>query len=153
MKTETVVLFITTLLCACQDAPQPGKVVKSSIAVTSTVDSFFIPIDTGARMVSSYVASISPDVNDTIKGWSIDADAMRTYLADTTIKTMYIALAHKQSYMNSGHYGVPAGLSAAALTIILTGKSTDGGTVFYNSSYVLNRARPCPPVCAPSMDE
>lgn len=111
----------------------------------------FITKDSANKMIQSYLTSIDdPNNTEALRSLIVDADAMRKYLADTTIKEMKLMLAHTLQYINSGNQGQPAGYKATALTLILAGFNASGNYVYYDTEFILNRARPCPPLCPPA---
>ncbi len=149
MKNLIYVSIITLFGAACGSPGEKEAALHLTLSTNQVlVDSFFIPVDTAQRMEQSYIASYGvPYPEDTLSAWTINAEALRAYLKDTNIKEINIALAHTLSYINSGNYGVPSGFSARALTIVLKGQSTDGGAIYYQENYAMNRAKPCPPIC------
>lgn len=123
----------------------------SSRTVPSTPSVEFIGLDTANRMISSYLNSINAGINDTdLRSLIINADEMRTYLEDTTIREFKIMLAHTQAYINSGKQNQNAGYRSNALTFIIAGINRFGDYVFFeedNQSKVLDRGRHCPANC------
>lgn len=142
-------LTALTIICACQNAPQDSSINKQQKSSTDA-DTSFIHQDTANIMKSSYQQSISLDSPAKLQSWTVNADALRNYLADPNVKEINISLAHTMKYISSGNFGVPAGLSPTALTVIITGVGSTGLPINYNTSYVLNRAKPCPPICLSS---
>ncbi len=150
LKPIYVFAALVTLM-ACNAKQEQNASFKQCLGTTPTeTDTFFIKVDTADEMRSSYLQSISTDTVAKVQAWTLNADALRDYLADGDIKEVNIALAHTMVYIDNGNYGVPAGLSPAALTIVLTGVAANGNLINYNTSYVLNRAKPCPPICISS---
>ncbi|SFH37783.1 hypothetical protein [Pedobacter insulae] len=141
------IYFILTLSVCYACTTKQDSTDKQHVNSVTPIDSFFVPVDTADEMTSSYIASLGGDADTDLNYWTVDADALRDYLTNTDIKKMKISLAHTTEYINNGNYGVPAGYSPAALTIIMTGVNNDGGTVNYNSTWAMDRAKPCPPVC------
>ncbi len=146
---------ITVLLCciaglsffhSCHRGPDRAKQMGDPVSALSS-DTLFIPADSANRMTSSYLISVGAASHDTLQYWTIEADALKAYLADTGIRTMKVALAHTLQYINEGHYGVAAGFSPQALTLVITGLDENGNTVFYSNGRVLDHTRPCPPFC------
>jgi hypothetical protein len=109
-------------------------------------DSNLIPIDTANKMISSYIKSLQ-DNDGNLHSLILNAETLRQYLKDSSIKEVKVIFAHKLSYINSGHEGEPAGLKSNALTIILAGYRSDGTYVLSQGYKVPNRARPCPNAC------
>lgn len=139
-----------TFLFACNPNSEPNHTIKthSDLPSTDLVDTAFVVVDTSSLMVASFIASLGPDAATKLHSWTINADALRKYLDDTSIKEMNISLAHTMRYINQGNYGVPAGFTPGALSIILTGIDHSRHVVYYQNTYALNRAKPCPPTCA-----
>lgn len=142
-------MTIITFLIACNHRSKQNNSTESqsSIVLPTVVDTSFLPVDSSATMIASYIASLGSDVSTKLHSWSINADALRKYLDDTTIKEINLSLAHTKQYINSGNFGVPAGYTPGALTVVITGLNNSGGTVYYRNLYTLNRAKPCPPLC------
>ncbi len=108
----------------------------------------FIPIDTGNRMISSYLESVNYQEHpDTLLSWTMDADGLRLYMENMDIQKVKIMLSHSQDYINAGHYGNAAGFSSGALTLVLAGVNEAGDYVFYGNENAINRVAPCPPSC------
>lgn len=111
----------------------------------------FISKDSANKMIRSYLVSINDSMNtQDLRSLVLDAESMRKYLADTTIKHVKFMLAHTLQYINSGNAGKPAGYTADELTIIMAGYDASGNYVYYDTEFILNRARPCPPLCPPT---
>ncbi|WEK21350.1 MAG: hypothetical protein P0Y49_09370 [Candidatus Pedobacter colombiensis] len=142
-------LSTLTFLAACNSPQEKNGTVKRTTTSSrqEVPGDCFIPRDSADRMTASYIASYSSERPDTLLSWSIDAEALRQYLTDTHIKEVKIALGHTLPYVNSGKFGIPTGFSSTALTIVVTGINDAGHTVYYNSNYALDRAKPCPPIC------
>lgn len=146
---KSIYLFASlSIIIACNgEQGQKSTSKKQTGSTPIETDTFFIQVDTADEMRSSYLQSISTDTPARLQSWNIDADALRAYLADGNIKEVNIALAHTMEYIDNGHYGIPAGLSPEALTIVVRGVAANGNLINYNTSYVLDRAKPCPPIC------
>ncbi len=120
-----------------------------SIGGGGTPNPYFITIDTANKMLESYLSSINADVdtNTNIQSFIMDADAIREYLADNSIKKVKIMLAHTLNYINSGNAGVNCGYRAGKLTIIMAGFDADKNYIFAPGNRVPDRAEPCPTNC------
>ena len=115
-----------------------------------TISSQFIPSDTANEMINSYIYSVSSGSHASdLHAFSIDADLLRTYLANTSIKNVKLILAHTMDYIHSGFRGVYAGMQPGAVTIIIAGYDNDGNYVYKDGSFVLDHASPCPYTCPP----
>jgi hypothetical protein len=109
-----------------------------------------IAIDTANKMIGSYLQSIGyPQKDTTIRALSFDADTVRAYLADTSIKTLKFFLAHQLSWLDggSGRFGKNIGMAPGKLTIIMTGMDDVGNIVRNTSNGVYEHAFPCPTSC------
>jgi len=110
--------------------------------------SSFIPIDSGNKMISSYLASIHSDMNDTdLRSFSINADTLREYLSDTRIRKVRIMLAHTLEYINEGNFGKPAGYVNGNIGFIVVGIDANGNYVYRNNNLVLDHMTQCPTNC------
>ena len=110
---------------------------------------YFIPVDSANKMLESYLSSINADsdTSGNVQSFIMDADAIREYLSDNSIKKVKIMFAHTLSYINSGHAGVNCGYRAGKLTIIMAGYDSDGNYIFTPDDKVPDRAEPCPTHC------
>jgi len=110
--------------------------------------------DSANRMIQSYLTSINYPTNDTtLTSLSFDADTLRSYLNDPShakIVTLKFMLAHKQSYMNSGHYGQFAGNKSNALTLVIVGLDDDDKYVYSRADNVYDHLGNCPDKCTSS---
>ncbi|RWU08156.1 hypothetical protein [Pedobacter chitinilyticus] len=143
-----LIFSVNLLACNCnKEGEEQIAAAQGEIASVAMIDPVFIPVDTAAMMISSYVTSLAGDSTVKLRSWSIDANALRSYLQDNSITDVSISLSHTPGYIRAGHYGVFAGFDPNALTVILSGKNAAGATVVYQGSYLLDRAKPCPPNC------
>lgn len=111
----------------------------------------FIPKDTAARMVQSYLNSIQYSANDTdLRSITINASDLRFYLDSLTvsnsISNIEIKLAHTLAYIKAGGENTPAGYRSDALTFIIVGKNPAGQYVYADNN-VIDRGTPCPTNC------
>jgi len=107
-----------------------------------------IPDDTANRMIMSYLTSIDYTVNtNETRSLLFNADTMRHYLADTSIKEIKFFLAHNQEYINSGNEGQRPKPNMNALTIIPVGLDLSGNYVHPIPGMVYDRLQPCPDFC------
>jgi hypothetical protein len=104
--------------------------------------------DTANRMIESYLASVNyPGSNTGLRSLSFDADTLRSYLNDNRIVTLRFALAHTQSYMNSGHYGQNSGTNAGSLTLVIIGLDQNDNFIYSSKNMVYDNMLPCPTFC------
>lgn len=114
---------------------------------SAAAGSLFISQDVANKMISSYLYSINSPLNDSdIRSFSVNADSLRAYLADTTIKNVKLMFAHTITYINAGYEGQYAGYQSGALTMVIAG-NTIGGTYVYYNGLVLDHLSPCPYNC------
>jgi hypothetical protein len=111
--------------------------------------SHFIPVDSANKMLESYLNSINADIDTSgnVQSFIMDADALREYLADNSIKKVKIMLAHTLDYINAGNAGINCGYRSGKLTIIIAGYDADKNYIFAPGNTVLDRASPCPTQC------
>lgn len=108
----------------------------------------FIPKDTANKMIQSYLNSIdSNDRGEQLYSLIVNADELRAYLADTSVKSVKVMFAHTLDYINSGNANKTAGLKSGALTIVFAGFDKAGNYVFAPGMSVPDSAEPCPPEC------
>jgi hypothetical protein len=114
---------------------------------SNTISSFISTAEANV-MINSYLASINSSANDTdIRSFSINADTLRAYLADTTVTHLKLMFAHTQNYANSGNYGVHAGYQSGAITIVIAAYNTGTGHYVYHNGNVMDHCVPCPYTC------
>lgn len=137
------VIFFATLvfLAACKDNNPPTD------PPAPVTDAVFLSKDTANRMIESYLQSIQRSTDTPLNCLIVNADSLRAYLNDTSIKNVKLMFAHTSSWVNSAHEGRPAGYKAGALTIVLAGYNSAGDYVYYNGNEVMDNARPCPTLC------
>ncbi|RZL20416.1 MAG: hypothetical protein EOO89_00235 [Pedobacter sp.] len=108
-------------------------------------------IDSANRMIQSYLTSIQPEINtDEIRSLIFDANLLRIYLNDSSngkIENLKMILAHKLSYINSGHFGQRPDSNSNALTLVLIGYGANGNYIYYDQNHALNICQPCPREC------
>jgi len=165
-----IALLIVLSLMACQKKEKevaPEATVSGGTHKNSTISSmarfspgtgidYSQPIsrDSANRMIQSYLTSINYPTNDTtLTALSFDADTLRSYLNDPShakIVTLKFMLAHKQSYMNTGHYGQFAGSKSNALTLVIVGLDDDDKYVYSRTNNVYDHLGNCPDKCTAS---
>jgi len=157
MKKSAIVLSIllaSVSLTACQntDSQQNGDKKQQSLAAASipeNVKNHFIPVDSANKMIQSYLSSIeiTDTANPQLQSLIMNADALREYLKDTSIKEIKVMFAHTLDYINSGHEGQNAGYKSGALTIVFSGYNSQGNYVLAPGNLVPDGTKPCPPLC------
>lgn len=113
---------------------------------------YFIPVDSANKMLQSYLVSINADVdtNQNLQSIILDADAIREYLSNPSIRKVKVMFAHRLDYINSGHFGVNCGYTSGGLTIILAGFDANNNYIFAPGDMVPDRGTLCPPGCVNS---
>src|SRR4051812_12489483 len=102
----TAALTLSFTACNRHEAVEPGATsVKTYTTnsggnqmgrLTGQYYSSTICIDTANKMIGSYLQSVGyPQKDTSIRALSFDADTVRNYLADTSIKTLKFYLAHQ----------------------------------------------------------
>jgi hypothetical protein len=117
----------------------------------SGASSLFIPMDVANQMIGSYVQSLGSSQNalgDNLKAFSVNADSLRAYLADTSIKNIKLIFAHTTEYISAGNTNKFSGLQSGAMTIIVAGYDASGNYIYLGGK-VLDHAAPCPYTCPP----
>lgn len=148
---------LSTTLFSCQVNPNlddayidETPMPINTMNYDSTILSHFISKDSANKMIQSYLNSVSVPgtIQDTnLYSLILDAQALRTYLSDTTIKGVKVMLAHTLDYINAGNEGTNAGYKSNALTIVIAGYDQNGNYVLGPGYRVPDRAVPCPVVC------
>ncbi len=156
----TVSILIAVTIIACTKSNKdvtpanttPAYYQHSAARFVDTVDtvgSRFIPVSTANDMISSYLYSINSTVNDSdLRSFTINADSLRAYLANSAVRNVKFMLAHTQGWIKQGNQGVYAGYQSGAVTIIIAGYDGSGNYI-YNNGQVLDNASPCPYNCPP----
>lgn len=151
MNVNATFLAIAGMLAfgACQNANN-GQTTTGQSA-SAPITAFFVSTDTANKMIGSYLASIGDtagQVNpNNLQSLILDADALREYLSDNSIKKVKIMFAHTLSYINSGHKGQPAGYQPGAFSIVVGGYDADGNYVVAPGYMIPDHAKPCPENC------
>ncbi len=108
----------------------------------------FIPIAQANQMIESYLSSIGyPEKDDQIRSWILNADSLRLYLQDPSIKNIKVSLAHQMDYINRGLKGRKPTDGEIPETIILFGIDEDNNSVTMRGR-AMDNAVPCPRACA-----
>lgn len=125
---------------------------SGSHAQTSTMPAnpYFIPVDSANKMLRSYLTSVNADIdsNKQLQALIMDADALREYLSNPSIKKVKVMFAHTLDYINAGHGGENCGYTPGQLTIIFAGYDSENNYIFAPGNLVPNRAKPCPTNCS-----
>lgn len=83
-----------------------------------------------------------------MRSLTFDADTLRTYLADTSIKTLKFMLAHRPAWaMNTSTWGQWAGTRPSAMTLVIVGLSQNDQYILNNRGQVFEHCLPCPQDC------
>lgn len=130
--------------------PSTTAGTTSDYSSNGAVMQYFIKKDSANKMIQSYLTSIESTgagVDSSIKSFILDADALRAYLSDTSIRGVKVMMAHTLNYINSGQDGQDAKYKTGALTIIVSGFDNAGNYIFGPELKVPNRAMPCPHYC------
>lgn len=155
MKSKLTALFLGIIILACNKdnstvTPSHQTTARHSAArflTQDTLSSKFIEPSLANEMISSYLASIDYVHNDTdVRAFIINADSLRAYLADPSIKGVKIMFAHTKQYIDASYSGENAGYQAGALTIVIAGYDSVGNYKYHNGK-VLDHATPCPYTC------
>lgn len=134
------------LLASCKENCNPPKDPPKDPPAPGT-DVSFINKDTADVMIESYLESISKSPDTQLNCLIINADSLRSYLNDTSIKNVKLMLAHTTAWINGGNMGRPARYKPNAFTIVLVGYNSAGNYVYYNGNQVMDNAMPCPSYC------
>lgn len=120
------------------------KTLASTPTPTSSVS--FLNKDTANIMIQSYLNG-NQDDSSALNSLIINADSLRAYLSDSSIKNIKLMFAHTQKYMYNGGMNKNCGYNSRALTIVLAGYDAEGNYKFYNNNQVMDNANPCPSLC------
>ena len=164
----TAALALGVTACNRHEAPAaPGaNSVKTYVTNTGVVHntgrlsgsgySQPIAIDSANKMIGSYLESVGyPYYDTTIRSLAFDADTIRNYLSNSSIKTLKFYLAHQLSWLdaNTVNYGKNIGMQPGKLTIICVGLADDGTLVRNTSNGVYEHAFPCPNSCGTTVTD
>ena len=106
-----------------------------------------IPVTLANQMIGSYLSSVSyPSYDTALRSLTFDADTLRSYLQDTSIKTLRFYMAHTPAYIasNKDKY---AGLNPGAITLIIAGLNDDDEVIRNKRGEVYEHMQNCPAVC------
>ncbi len=106
----------------------------------------FINKDTANIMITSYINGNKLDSTQ-LSSLIIDADSLRAYLSDTSIRNIKLMFAHTQQYIYSGGKDRKCSYRSGDLTLILAGYDGSGNYKYYNDNQVMDNATPCPSLC------
>ena len=102
-------------------------------------------------MIESYLTSIDyADNSNDLRSLTFDADTMRGFLSNTDVVQLKFAIAHRDTYINTGNYGVYCGTNAAGFTFVIYGLNSSGQIVYTSNDKVMEHTRPCPSFCVTS---
>lgn len=107
-----------------------------------------ISLSDANQMIGSYLSSVNyPATDNKLRALSFDADSLRAYLADPSIKTVKFMFAHQMDYIADGNYGVNAEMNPDAQTFIIVGQNFNGDYILNSQNGVYEHAMPCPSMC------
>lgn len=118
-----------------------------------------IPSDQANEMIQSYLDGINSTVNtNKTRAFVCNADSLRAYLSNSSIKNVKLFLAHNMDWINGGYQGQQPGANDNALTIVIAGMDSLNNYVPIDTlmtaqgmvKRVLDRLDPCPDDCAGS---
>lgn len=126
-----------------------GPAAPGSLARYSGVNySQSISIADANTMIGSYLASVNyPSQDSALRSLTFDADTLRRYLADTSIKTLKFFLAHRPSWATGSTYGKFAGYQPAAMTLVIVGLNQNDKYIPNSRNEVYEHCYPCPFSC------
>jgi PBP1b-binding outer membrane lipoprotein LpoB len=141
MKLIPLILIIALALTSCH-YPHKGKPGNGTDSTGNgsgaTLGTQAISIDTANMMIGSYLKSINcPAVDTNINSLIVNADTLRKYLTDTTIKNIKLMFAQPTSFIATAGYGAYAGYSYNGVTLVIVGMNS-------SNNYVLNSPIHCP---------
>jgi hypothetical protein len=109
---------------------------------------YFLSKDTANQMLESYLNSIPvEEQGHYLRSLVLDANAIRSYLADTSIVKVKLMLAYTLPFAASPDASLPPDLKSGGITILLAGVNRLDDYVLYGTNSVVNFATPCPPTC------
>ncbi|GAB3910478.1 hypothetical protein [Mucilaginibacter boryungensis] len=157
MKRTLLALLALPVLASCTTSnANPGPVIKQGLKTTGATYGFpdIIPVDSANKMIGSYLNSINYTGNDSdVRAFTLNASLLRLYLdslsGSSTITGLKVFLAHRLSYVNSGHANKNCGYSNNGLTLILAGYTSSGEYVYYTNNLVIDNSMACPTNCPP----
>jgi hypothetical protein len=110
----------------------------------------FIAIDDANTMIKSYLYSINSVNNDTdLQSFSVDADSLRAYLSNSSIKKVKLIFAHTMNWSTTNN-GVYAGYQSGGLNIVIAAYDSLGNYVYHQTqagNCVIDYSMPCPYDC------
>ena len=148
MKNVLVFLLATSfclLLASCTRSS--GNPLRPTN--TPTNDPVFISKAQANRMIQSYLTSIKyPQQDLYLRAIAYNADSLRAYLKDTTIKRVRFMLAHDMDYIRAGGEGKIPPPGVPGLTAVIAGVNKENKYVFHLiKQLVLDNGMPCPDNC------
>ena len=74
------------------------------------------------RMIQSYLDGINYKVNaSAIRAWTVNADSLRSFAVDGSIKYFTFTLAHTLDYIMTGHEGERPDSNSHPYTLVVSG--------------------------------
>jgi hypothetical protein len=156
MKTQHVLWICATLaIMSCtksnvptdaSSTPQPQMPTSSGVFISA--NDYLIDTTTANEQISSYLNSIALSTEEQIKYFQIDAGALRSLLANTSVTSIKVSVAHKSSIVdNPSTINTFQSMNADAITFIISGVDEDGNYVLLDDGYAINRVKNCPTHC------
>jgi len=150
MRRVALLLFIALAACTPRNSSDNGNDHHGPWHSGLTT-SQPIPIDSANKMITSYLTSINSAGTDTnLQSLIINADTLRAYLQDTSIKNIKLMFAHTLAYTNSVNKNVYCGYSTKALTLIIVGYDINNNYVYNQQGMVYDNCTACPTHCPES---
>jgi len=110
-----------------------------------------VTIDTANKMLESYLLSINAGSIDTnLQSLIVNADTLRNYLKDTSIRNFKLMFAHTLTYINGKGRGINCRYSNKDLTLIIVGYNSSNNYVYNQQGLVYDNCTPCPTACPTS---
>ena len=156
-KQALLSILCLAMLASCSDGTgtnsNTGKTDSPAHHINNLLDDpgdgrVFIPADSANKMIKSYLTSINSLHNDSdLRSIIFDADSLRAYLSNTSIKHVKVMFAHKLDYINAQGSGHNVGYKSGALTVVFGGYDANGNYIFWSENRVPNLGTPCPSSC------
>lgn len=155
MKKQLIALIVPFIIMgfiACTgDAEEISDSTISDERVSDQVlaSGHYVERDSANKMIGSYLASLPPQDSSKpdLHALILDAEVIRDYLNDTSIKSLKLMFAHTLDYINAGNQGVPAGYQSGAFTMVMLGFNAEGNYIYLPGKQAFNRWVPCPLNC------
>lgn len=117
----------------------------------SSLNGHALPPDIANRMIKSYLNSIGyPDNQSTIRSWTLDAEALRSFICEgngSKMSKIKVMLAHTMEYIQAGNERKAGMDKADALTLVFVGVDEENNYIYSPEGDVLDHCFPCPTQC------